>query len=244
MNKMTKELIINRIKKDSGIDFIEFKKLENFNSENLSASIKTLDHLNDDQLKSLISDELIQSLFIKLVKSIRENGKFHFLDLRGTYDNNLTMFENEQKQNNKIMNYLLSFGNESSFITNGRISTELQDHQYNLVMLSVKDSIKAIKAIPYKIFSIYERDFFVDPFMRWTDDFILIIDKINLEIIDYEEKISNSPDIHYHLESNLKFKFELVNPKCLFVFTDEYQSNLYELISSVRNDKINSIIDF
>jgi len=237
---MYKELIIEKLKT---IDFIEIKQLPNLNHEVLTTSMALtsyqVDNGVDDKIKSLIVEENVQSILRKVISGIRNEGDVYFIDFRGNYNQKLTSFDNEFDQTRKIITKIIEMSDTTtSLITNGRISSNLQDHSsFNSVASTANG------ATAYKIGKLSGRDLWVDPFMRWDDDFILLVDKVNLEIFDIKESIVNGPTFAPRVNFDLKLKFDLLNPKCLFVFNDEFQKSASELISKQRNEKIDYILD-
>ena len=229
--------------KIKGIDFIELKELKNLNHEVLSTSMALtgfqVENGVDEKIKSLIIDENVQSILKKVISGIRNEGDFHFIDFRGNYNQKLTSFDNEIDQSKKIVFNLQNITNKNtSLITNGRLASQLQDNNsFNTI-----NNVSYTGSLPYKIGKLIGMDLWVDPFMRWDDNFILTIDKVNLEIFDIKEGIDNGPYVAPRVNFDLKLKFDLVNPKCFFVFTDEYQKNSSELISKERDEKINYIL--
>jgi hypothetical protein len=233
---MYKETITEKTK--NSIDFIEFKELPNLNHEVLSTSIAQTTDLS--LLKPLVIDENVQTILKKVISRILDEGDKQFIDFRGNYNTNLTSFDNDFDQTRKIISKIIDMSDsDTSLITNARLAVQLQDHSsFNIV----PSTNRTLSAAPYKIGKLAGRDLWIDPFMNWTDNFILFIHNVNIEISDMSESIVNESTFAPRIKFELKLKFDLVDPKCLFVFTDEYQRNASELISKERDEKIDYIL--
>lgn len=199
-----------------------------------------VDNGPDEKILSMIKDELLQSLFRKLFRDVLDNSKIELLDLR---TNSLTpsvstSYTTQLHITNNIV-YNLSRLQGKTMVTNGRICSDLQD---NSSFSIYPQKNKFIGAFPYLVGSLVSKSLWVDPFLRYTDNSILVFDSIDIEFGDIKENIINDATFAPKIEVELNYKSSISNSDILYIFTDEYQDNLSVLKSREREEKINYIL--
>ena len=201
--------------------------------------------LNDEEMiLSLIKEELKQSLFKNLFKDSLKISNIEFLDLRplgleSTYLPHVTYLS-------KIVDRLKNIQGKN-LLTNGRLYTDLSDssqfYVHNATKVAIFTTIVA-NPLPILVGSLSGKNLWVDAFTQWDENFILIFDSIDLEIVSIGKNINNnSPNIVSQMEVYLDYKFSISNPSVLYIFTNDYQKNLSILISSQRDNRIDQIFD-
>ena len=194
--------------------------------------------LNDEEMiLSLIKEELKQSLFKNLFKDSLKISNIEFLDLRplgleSTYLPHVTYLS-------KIVDRLKNIQGKN-LLTNGRLYTDLSDSS----QFYVHYATIVANPLPLLVGSLSGKNLWVDAFTQWDENFILIFDSIDLEIVSIDKNINNnSPNIVSQMEVYLDYKFSISNPSVLYIFTNDYQKNLSILISSQRDNRIDEIFD-
>jgi hypothetical protein len=193
---------------------------------------------DEEMILSLIKEELKQSLFKNLFKDSLKISNIEFLDLRplgleSTYLPHVTYLS-------KIVDRLKNIQGKN-LLTNGRLYTDLSDSSQFYVHNA---KIVAADPLPFLVGSLSGKNLWVDVFTQWDENFILIFDSIDLEIVSIGKNINNnSPNIVSQMEVYLDYKFSISNPSVLYIFTNDYQKNLSILISSQRDNRIDEIFD-
>jgi hypothetical protein len=224
----------------------DFEKsiLEKFNFINKTKVVGEIHQLkvqmlltDEEMILSLIKEELKQSLFKNLFKDSLKISNIEFLDLRplgleSTYLPHVTYLS-------KIVDRLKNIQGKN-LLTNGRLYTDLRDSS----QFYVHNATIVANPPPLLVGSLSGKNLWVDAFTQWDENFILIFDSIDLEIVSIGKNINNnSPNIVSQMEVYLDYKFSISNPSVLYIFTNDYQKNLSILISSQRNNRIDEIFD-
>lgn len=193
---------------------------------------------DEDVILPILKEELKQSLFRKLFKDSLKVSNIEFLDLRtlgleSTYLSHVTYLSKMVDRLNNIQG--------KNLLTNVRLATDLSDSSQFYVHNNYSVSSGGL---PYLIGSLSGKNLWVDPFIQYDENFILIFDSIDLEIVDMKKNINNnSPNISSQIEVHLDYKFSISNPSVLYIFTNDNQKNLSILVSAQRDERIDQILD-
>lgn len=193
---------------------------------------------DEDVILPILKEELKQSLFRKLFKDSLKVSNIEFLDLRtlgleSTYLSHVAYLSKMVDRLNNIQG--------KNLLTNVRLATDLSDSSQFYVHNNYSVSSGGL---PYLIGSLSGKNLWVDPFIQYDENFILIFDSIDLEIVDMKKNINNnSPNISSQIEVHLDYKFSISNPSVLYIFTNDNQKNLSILVSAQRDERIDQILD-
>lgn len=193
---------------------------------------------DEDEILPILKEELKQSLFRKLFKDSLKVSNIEFLDLRtlgleSTYLSHVTYLS-------KIVDVLNNIQGKN-LLMNGGLATDLQDTSQFYVN---KNNSLSSRGLPYLIGSLSDKNIWVDPFIQYDENYILIFDSIDLEIVDVKKNINNnSPNIPSQIEVHLYYKFSISNPSVLYIFTNDNQKNLSILVSTQRDERIDQILE-
>lgn len=193
---------------------------------------------DEDEILPILKEELKQSLFRKLFKDSLKVSNIEFLDLRtlgleSTYLSHVAYLSKKVDRLNNIQG--------KNLLTNVRLATDLSDSSQFYVHNNYSVSSGGL---PYLIGSLSGKNLWVDPFIQYDENFILIFDSIDLEIVDMKKNINNnSPNISSQIEVHLDYKFSISNPSVLYIFTNDNQKNLSILVSAQRDERIDQILD-
>jgi hypothetical protein len=205
---------------------------------------------DEGEILPILKDELKQSLFRKLFKDSLKVSNIEFLDLRtlGLESQSLVGFGSFSVSTreartgvaylSKMIDRLKNIQGKN-LLTNVRLSADLSDSSQFYVHNTLSSG-----ALPYLIGSLSGKNLWIDPFIRYDENFILIFDSIDLEIVDINKSINNnSPNIPSQMEVHLDYKFSISNPSVLYIFTNDNQNNLSILVSTQRDERIDQILD-
>lgn len=193
---------------------------------------------DEDDILYILKEELKQSLFRKLFKDSLKVSNIEFLDLRtlgleSTYLSHVTYLS-------KIVDGLNNIQGKNLLMSGG-LAVDLQDTSQFYVN---KNNSLSSGGLPYLIGSLSGKNLWVDPFIRYDENSILIFDSIDLEIVSINKNINNnSPNIPSQIEVHLDYKFSISNTSVLYIFTNDNQKNLSILVSTQRDERINQILD-
>jgi hypothetical protein len=177
-----------------------------------------------------ISSEISSLVHNKISYSILDNGPKSFLDLRGLqYPMRHRKFQSE-----------LDTRDQEILISNGRISSDISD----LPGFSI--SLPMINSFFYLAGRLCARDpkknIWVNPFLKWTDNFILMSSDIEVNISNiFNKYVHWTGDIIPRIETSFDLKFEVKDSEVLFLFEDDYMSNYNYYVNSIRNSKLDII---
>lgn len=234
-----------------GKSILEKSILEKFDFINQTKIIGEINQLStstalncdEGEILPILKEELKKSLFRKLFKDSLKISNIEFLDLRTLgLESYVSYFRNIFDGLNNIQG--------KNLLMNGRLAADLQDTSQfyvnkNNSLTSLRTSMPpASVGLPYLIGSLSDKNIWVDPFIQYDENFILIFDSIDLEIVDMNKKINNnSPNIPSQIEVHLDYKFSISNPSVLYIFTNDNQKNLSILVSTQRDERIDQILD-
>ena len=227
------------------LKFVDFCKintnLTNFQRHSISAAVPVnafVEGLDQESyLYSIMSDEIKQTIYKIILRDLSSSTNIDFLDVRSmggtdTHASSVYLF-------NKILEYPFN----TNLVTNAKIATVLQD----CAMFSVQASNKIYKgAEVYPVGKISNLDIYVDPYMRWDDDWMCIFNEIeiNVEISEPEIVAESTFAPRLKIDFNLAYRI-LGQSNILYVVEDGFKNmNAYNaFISKQRDEKIDSIIE-
>jgi hypothetical protein len=130
---------------------------------------------------------------------------------------------------------------QKNILSNNRIASEL-DLNYGFT----KNLI--LNTIPYKVGGFIGKDFWIDPFLKWDSNFIILFDEIRVDICNQKCYLNNnSPNFGSGIDFCVDFKFEVLNPEIFYIFDNTHDVNWKELqpifLQNSREAKLNQILD-
>jgi hypothetical protein len=126
----------------------------------------------------------------------------------------------------------------NNLVTNTRLGSNLQDSSDFIVSNSLQSGVMISKvgSLDRKV------DVYIDPIMKWEDNYIFLFDDIYVDISNFSAQIINDTTLFPRLEVSYDLSFEIFNPKVLYVFEDEYMDNYTAYKQINRDRKINKIL--
>lgn len=179
-----------------------------------------------------------------IFKHIHDIGKKSYIDFRKilTPQNSYT--------NSRLVLKELDLKSQKCIVCNGRIASEL-DLYVNKADLYVNKA-ETISVLPYrplgKNSGFVGKNFWIDPLLKWDDNFILLFDEIRVDVSNQKCYIDNNdPNFGSVIDFRVDFKFDVLNPEVFYIFDHSNDKNWEDLrpilIQSQREEKINQILD-
>ena len=177
---MELEEFFNNAFKKIDID-LPFKRLEsdisNYQkyslSVNLSLSVIDNEEIYYNLLREKIVGEINQYILKVVIGDIKHNGYVNFIDILNI--TNSTDYSTMVDKSRRIVSEIRNL-NLSNVITNGRISSDyiMDSAAFNLAPIK----IQKLNAFTKQGNLFGSVDVYIDPYMEWTDDFILSYDDV------------------------------------------------------------------
>lgn len=84
-------------------------------------------------------------------------------------------------------------------------------------------------------------DVFINNYVNYATNYILVVDDI--VVTKPIEDIYTQPAIDYRSQMRITTKYEIINPKVIFVLEDDYNDDWSYYKSQIREEKINKILN-
>jgi len=134
---------------------------------------------------------------------------------------------------------------QKNIVSNNRIASDLTAHK-----LKLYDFTKnlTLNTLPYKVGGFIGKDFWIDPFLKWDSNFIILFDEIRVDICNQKCYLNNnSLSFGSGIDFCVDFKFEVLNPEIFYIFDNTHDDNWKELqpifLQNSREAKLNQILD-
>jgi len=202
--------------------------------------------LYHDKFISMVLSEMSQSVVKKILQSIFDNGKKSFIDLTNRFGSAATQFENVSSRSRKTIVKIHYDLPQKYLITNGRICSDYFMDSSAFVPLPFSNKITSSDGLIYPYGSIHlqtKRDIWIDPFLRWDDNYILCFDEVFLDISNFSFSIRNEATFAPKVLFSLDLRFEVINPEVFFIYEDDYKKN-WDIQSIVKQENRDKKIDY
>ena len=199
-----------------------------------------------DKFVSNIISELSQSVVNTILTYIFNNGKKSFIDLTNRFGISTTQFKNPYSRSREIISKLDYDIPQKYLITGSRISSEyfIDSSSFYLPFNSKIDISN--NSLMYPIGSITlgtKREVWVDPFMRWDDNYVLCFDDIRIDVSNFLVSVQNEPtNFPAKILVTLDLRYKVINPEVFFIYEDHYIKN-WDIQSIVKQENRNKKID-
>lgn len=247
MNKVNTDVFNNPKDLITKLDFVEFDdNLSNFESKNIgiSVSIDEIESIRnktgfliDEHIFSLVVAEINQSIYKEITKKLFDTVKFDYIDLnKGNYTNQM---QSQRAIGDKIIE---SKSEYSSLIASGMMCSGLSDVSG---FSFVSGSVFKGGGLPYSTGNLMGIDVYVDPYMRYNDGRICLLDKVKINIKNFEfsTDMNTLPTIMPRTLIKYDFSIELGDSKIIFVLGEEFGDVTGQLKKLKRDIKIDNIIN-
>ena len=210
----------------------------------LIPSISILGISEAEQIKntlSLLNSQLQNEIVKSILKYIMSYGEVSYLDFTSTYGKKtyISRLDERNTITRKVVVEIDRLGS-SHIVTNSRQASDFMDCSAFSI-----DSVYSTNSFMYKVGSLRnfnKVDLYIDPLMRWTDNFILLFDEVHVDISNASAQLNNLNTFNPRLDIECGLSYEVINPRVLYIFDDDHKENygLYKQIS--RDIKINQIL--
>ena len=215
---------------------IKLKDYNNFNSNlrdlelnRISFSITDMGYI--DQIKSSMINEIMQSISKKTSKVLFDKSRIEFLDLSNYYKND---FELTRDASLEVINYICN-SDYKYCIMNARIASTIQDDS-RFHFTSINNSNILSSGDTYFIGILGDVNLYVDPYMIYNDDRILLFNKFDMNLQFLNTSID---DMVLSFTPTLKISYNLgfnVDDSLSCYIIDRKFSNSYNKYMSVLRD--------
>jgi hypothetical protein len=187
---------------------------------------------------SNFNDEISKKVF----KYIFDFGKKSYVDLRNQFGASSALYQTQMTKSRKILSEIYH-KNWNHVITNGRISSEYIMDSSAFQNLPLSNSVNSSNGLSYPIGKLMNMEIWIDPYMRWDDNYMISFGDVLTEVSNFRAQIINGPTFAPQLLIDFDFRFEVVEPEIFFVFEDEYMKNWSNLKQEHRDKKIDYILN-
>lgn len=242
---MELEEFFNKSFKKIDID-LPFKRLEsdisNYQkyslSVNLSLSVIDNEEIYYNLLREKIVGEINQYILKVVIGDIKSNGGVNFIDLSNIIDN--TNYSTMATMLRKIVSEIKIL-NLPNVITNGRISSEyiMDSAAFNLSPIK----IQKLNAFTKQGNLFGSVDVYIDPYMKWNDDFILSYDDVYYDISDIKINIRQEATFSPVLKVEFMIYHNVINPKLTYIVENLTSTTYSKYKAELRNQRIDNLLD-
>ena len=187
----------------------------------------------DSYVNSVILNEMRITIVRNITKQMVSNNNFLLIDL---------MNKKNMSDRNPIFSSVLSGVKYKNLVTNSRISTEIGDS--SLFHFDSFDKTKHHTAITYKTGKFLNLNSYCDPYLKYSEEVIVLFDDILFNITDYnlyeDESFGNIPR-----RNRVDFTLSWSNPnyRLVYYIDDEFNKSLPIVKSIIRDKKIDELLD-
>ena len=212
------------------------KSLTNFTINKFSVSMSNLGEPfgvdMDKYYISLVCSEIEQSIERSLVKELEKISVCDYIDIIGI----------KEYDASKILGDVIKDSGYSNCITNSKTGALLQDN-FVFVTDSLISKVINNRGGIYKIGKILDVNIYVDPFMKWNDDVIILFDNFETNSELVSTNIVSDCTISPRLVVDYNYTFNILDSK-LYYIIDNTNSKHYGFIKTRNRDiKIDQVLD-
>jgi hypothetical protein len=210
----------------------------NFTKYSTSVQMTPNDFSNDfgEHFREHIEKDIASTISRKCIKEIVDNSKIEYLDLTH-YTNDIEL---DRKATDELIHYITN-SNYTKCILGSMLAACIQDDaRFHFKAMTQNSIING--ADIYGIGSISNVEIYVDPYMKYTDFTMILLNdlRLNLELI--ENKIVSEPTFHSRLLIDFNM-FSSYDALVCRVLDKKRSENYLKYISDLRNQKIDDILN-
>jgi hypothetical protein len=230
---MSKEELLNRIFTDSYIK--KDISLNNFKRFEVSVSnqfnIPGIDM--DSMINKLLYSEVESNIHKEVFNRITDTSNFDYIDYIGKNIDDGQLYK-------KIVDIILS-SNYYHIIVNSQIGSIIQDSTNFHFQKQFSNTSINTSSSPYIIGSIGYAKIFVNPYMKFTDNRLIMFNGswLNLENLI---KTDNSASFNNQIKFNFEVDIKTSDSKVVFIIDSEKSEGYLQYKSLLRENKIDKIL--
>lgn len=239
---MKLEEFFNNAFKKIDID-LPFKRLESdiSNYQKYSLSVNLSPSIQSDEvyyIREKIVGEINQYILKVVIGDIKHNGYVNFIDILNI--TNSTDYSTMATMSRKIVSEIKML-NLPNVITNGRISSDyiMDSAAFNLAPIK----IQKLNAFTKQGNLFGSVDVYIDPYMKWDDDFILSYDDVYYDISDIKINIRQEATFSPVLKVEFMIYHNVINPKLTYIVENLTSTTYSKYKAELRNQRIDNLLD-
>ena len=212
----------------------EDKSLNNFEFYRISVSspISYPGNLEIDLLNHFISNlrsEIRNHIDNKVTKEMSYSYEYEVLDLR----------KSGFRVGSDLCNYIIREQGYKNLMSNSRICANIQDGS-PFVTLPFKN---ASFGTSYIVGSVSNKNIYVDPIARYSDTKMFLFDDIKVNIGDFKFSINSDYTFNPRILIDIPISYSKIDSKLVYLRDDEQPDLPMEVISRIRDKKIDDLLD-
>lgn len=213
-------------KEDKSLNNFEFYKIS------VTSPISYTGNLEIDVLDHFISNlrsEIRNHIDNKVTKEMSYSYDYEVLDLR----------KSGFRVGSDLCNYIIREQGYKNLMSNSRICANIQDG-YNFTTLPFKN---ASFGTSYIVGSVYDKNIYVDPIARYSDTKIFLFNDIKVNIGDFKFSIDSDYTFNPRILIDIPVSYSKIDSKLIYLRDDEQPDLPMEVISRIRDKKIDDLLD-
>jgi len=213
-------------------DVITFDKSVNTNFAKYSTSV-SVGPAEFDIMKEHISNDIIQSIGRKCVKELMDNSITDFLDL-SKYNNDVELVK---PATDELIDYIINSGYKKCILSSMLASVIQDDARFHF-----KTTVLNSGADIYSIGFLSTIELFIDPYMRFNDNIVLLINDLRLNINYIDSEIKNEATFTPRIVIDFDM-FSSYDSKICYVIDKMYSNNYNKYLTELRDKKIDTLLN-
>lgn len=213
-------------KEDKSLNNFEFYKIS------IPSPISYPGILEIDVLNHFISNlrsDIRNHIDNKVTKEMSYSYEYEVLDLR----------KSGFRVGSELCNYIIREQGYKNLMSNNRICANIQDG-YDFVTLPFKN---ASLGTSYIVGSVSDKNIYVDPMARYSDTKIFLFDDIKVNIGDFKFSINSDHTFNPRILIEIPISYSNIDSKLVYVRDDEKPDLPMDVISRIRDKKIDDLLD-
>ena len=218
-------------------DVITLDKSVNTNLTKYSTSVEMANNDDFSIMKEHIEADISQKIGRKCIKNIMENSRCEYLNLT-KYPNYVEL---DREATDELIRYIIDSGYKKCILSS-MLAACIQDNvSFNLKKLPKGQS--TINGVDiYSIGLISDIELYVDPYMRYDDNTIILLNEIRLNVDFIDSIISNEASFCPRIVIDFSM-FSNCDSLVCYVLEKKGSPTYLKYISYLRNQKIDDILN-
>ena len=218
-------------------DVITLDKSVNTNFTKYSTSVEMANNDDFSIMKEHIEADISQKIGRKCIKNIMENSRCEYLNLT-KYPNYVEL---DREATDELIRYIIDSGYKKCILSS-MLAACIQDNvSFNLKKLP-KGQSTINGADIYSIGLISDIELYVDPYMRYDDNTIILLNEIRLNVDFIDSIISNEASFCPRIVIDFSM-FSNCDYLVCYVLEKKGSPTYLKYISYLRNQKIDDILN-
>lgn len=216
-------------------EVITFDKNVNNNFNKYSTSIEIA---NDDFsiMKEYIEKDISQTISRKCIKNIIDNSRHEYLNLT-KYPNHIEL---DRQATDELIKYIIDSGYKKCVLSS-MLAACIQDN-VSFSFSNITTNL-SIGGDIYNIGSISNVELYVDPYMRYDDNTVILLNEIRLNVDFIDSRLSNEATFHPRIVIDFNIFSDSDSLVC-YVLEKKGSPTYLKYISHLREQKIDDILNY